>query len=264
MLIYPDINPVAISVGPLVVHWYGVMYLIAFMTGGMLGLYRARKADVDWTSSQVWDLVFYVAIGAVVGGRLGYVVFYNPGYYFLHPVELLSVWSGGMSFHGGLIGVSVAVLLFARRFSKSFLSVADFLAPLCAPGLCAGRIGNFINQELWGRVSDSPWAMVFPAAGTLPRHPSQLYEAGLEGVVLFLLIWVYSARPRSLGRVSGLFLVAYAVMRFAVEFFREPDAHLGTVALEWVTMGQLLSLPVALVGCWLLLRVQAKPDKLSR
>ena len=254
MLAYPQIDPVAISIGPVAIHWYGVMYLVAFISGGLLGLYRARRPGTDWNTTQVWDLVFYVALGAVIGGRLGYVVFYNLAYYLAHPLEILSVWSGGMSFHGGLIGVVVAVALFARKSHKTFLIVADFLTPLCAPGLLAGRIGNFLNQELWGRASDAPWAMIFPAAGSAPRHPSQLYEAGLEGVLLFVIVWFYSAHPRSPGRVSGLFLLGYGVARFFVEFYREPDAHLGAVALEWMSMGQLLSVPVVIVGIWLLIR----------
>ena len=171
MLTFPQIDPVAVTIGPLTVHWYGLMYLAGFLAGGALGAYRARRPGSTWTVQQVWDLVFYVALGVILGGRLGYVVFYKAGYYLVHPVELLYIWSGGMSFHGGLLGVVVAVALFARRHGKPGLAVADFLAPLCAPGLFAGRIGNFINQELWGRVSDVPWAMVFPAAGPQPPAP---------------------------------------------------------------------------------------------
>lgn len=251
---YPNIDPIAVSIGPLVIHWYGVMYLVAFAAGGLLGLWRAKHAQGAWSSSLVWDLVFYVAVGAVVGGRLGYVIFYNATYYLSQPIEIFSVWTGGMSFHGGLIGVICAIVLFARRFEKSFFEVADFLAPLCAPGLLAGRIGNFINQELWGRVTDMPWGVVFPMAGPLPRHPSQLYEAGLEGVILFLVVWIYSASPKYSGRVSGVFLLGYSLMRFIVEFFREPDAHLGLIVGNAISMGQILSIPVALFGFWLLIR----------
>ena len=251
---YPNIDPVAISIGPLAIHWYGLMYLIAFAAGGLLGKYQSKRAPGQWSNNEVWDLVFYVAVGAVLGGRLGYVVFYNAAYYLVHPFEIFWVWTGGMSFHGGLIGVVAAVMLFASRSKRSFLGVADFLAPLCAPGLLAGRIGNFINQELWGRVSDVPWAMIFPAAGPLPRHPSQLYEAALEGVLLFLIVWVFAAKPRRPGQVSGLFLAGYGLFRFFVEFYREPDLHLGPVALDWMTMGQLLSIPVFVAGAWLLLR----------
>ena len=251
---YPDIDPIAISIGPIAIHWYGLMYLVAFAAGGLLGRYRARRMPGQWTNTQIWDLVFYIAVGAVLGGRLGYAIFYNTGYYLSHPIEIFWVWTGGMSFHGGLIGVVLAVGLFARRSQRRFFEVADFLAPLCAPGLLAGRIGNFINQELWGRVSDVPWAMVFPAGGPLPRHPSQLYEATLEGVILFVIVWSFAAKPRRPGQVSGLFLLGYGVFRFFVEFYREPDVHLGPVALDWVTMGQLLSVPVIVVGAWLLIR----------
>ena len=251
---YPDIDPIAISIGPIAIHWYGLMYLVAFSAGGLLGRYRARRMLGQWTNTQIWDLVFYIAVGAVLGGRLGYAIFYNTGYYLSHPIEIFWVWTGGMSFHGGLIGVVLAVGLFARRSQRRFFEVADFLAPLCAPGLLAGRIGNFINQELWGRVSDVPWAMVFPAGGPLPRHPSQLYEAALEGVILFIIVWSFSAKPRRPGRVSGLFLLGYGVFRFFVEFYREADVHLGPVALDWVTMGQLLSVPVIVAGAWLLMR----------
>ena len=251
---YPDIDPIASSIGPLAIHWYGLMYLVAFAAGGLLGRYRARQIPRQWGNNEIWDLVFYIAVGAVLGGRLGYALFYNTGYYLSHPLEILWVWTGGMSFHGGLIGVVLAVVLFARRSQRRFFEVADFLAPLCAPGLLAGRIGNFVNQELWGRVSDVPWAMVFPAGGPLPRHPSQLYEAALEGVILFIIVWSFGEKPRRAGEVSGLFLLGYGVFRFFVEFYREPDAHLGPVALDWVTMGQLLSIPLIVAGAWLLMR----------
>ena len=253
MLTYPSIDPVVFAVGPLTVYWYGVMYLIGFLGGGALGVLRARVPGSTWSSQQVWDLLFYVAVGVIVGGRLGYVLFYNVGYYLEHPVALLYIWSGGMSFHGGLIGACVALALYARRSGRSFLSVSDFLAPLCPLGLGAGRLGNFINEELWGRVSDVPWAMIFPSAGPLARHPSQIYEAGLEGLLLFLIIWTYSSKPRIAGSVSGLFLICYAVFRFTVEFFREPDAHLGLVFLDGLSMGQLLCSPMLVAGLWLLL-----------
>lgn len=258
MLKYPVIDPIAISIGPVNVHWYGLMYLVGFIAGVLLGRARARRPNCDWQPQQIWDLLFYVVVGAIVGGRLGYVLFYNLSYYLERPIESLFIWSGGMSFHGGLLGVLASLLLFANRTNRTFLQVGDFLAPLCPLGLGAGRIGNFINQELWGRTSDAPWAMVFPAAGPEARHPSQLYEAALEGVVLFVIVWIYSARPRAVGAVSGVFLLAYGVLRFVAEFFRHPDVHLGVVALGWMTMGQLLCIPMVIFGMWLWLRVAKK------
>ncbi len=254
MFTAPQIDPIAVAIGPLAVRWYGLMYLVGFIGGALLGVYRARKPDSGWTPAQVWDLLFYIALGVVVGGRVGYTLFYQFGYYIERPWEVLYLWTGGMSFHGGVIGVLVAMWLFARRYDKSFLEVGDFAVPLMPLGLLAGRIGNFINQELWGRVTDVPWGVVFPAAGALPRHPSQLYEAFLEGLVLFAVLWVFSARPRKPGAVGGVFLVGYSLSRFAVEFVREPDAHLGAIAFDWMTMGQILSLPMLAIGLWLLIR----------
>lgn len=256
MLQHPGIDPVAFSLGPLRVHWYGLMYLVGFLGGAGLGIYRARRPESGWRSQEVWDLLFYVALGVIIGGRLGYVLLYNLPHYLAHPADLLRIWTGGMSFHGALIGVIVAVWLFARRSGRAFLSVGDFLAPLCPLGLAAGRIGNFVNQELWGRVTELPWGVVFAGAGPLPRHPSQLYEAFLEGVVLFIVVWSYSARPRPLGAVSGLFLLCYGIFRCAVEFVREPDLHIGFLALGWVTMGQLLSVPLIAAGAWLMVRAR--------
>ena len=254
MIIHPDFDPVAVSIGPLSIHWYGLMYLAGFAAGGLLGSYRATQAGSGWQPDEMLDLVFYLAIGVIVGGRLGYVLFYNPLFYLGNPSDIFALWDGGMSFHGGLLGVLAAAWLYARKTRRGFLRVGDFLAPLCIPGLGFGRLGNFINQELWGRATDVPWAMLFPVVPDAPRHPSQLYEFALEGVLLFVIVWVYSSRPRAPGRVSGLFLLGYGVFRFIVEFFREPDAHLGQVALEWMSMGQLLSVPMVLLGVVLLLR----------
>lgn len=260
MIQHPEFDPVAISIGPVSVHWYGLMYLIGFFAGVTLGIYRAKSGRNNWSPDQVWDLLFYVAVGVILGGRLGYILFYKFSYYISHPLEILFLWQGGMSFHGGLVGVLIAVYLFARKTHKTYWNVTDFLAPLVPIGLGTGRFGNFINQELWGSVTSVPWGVVFPVAGAMPRHPSQLYEALLEGLVLFVVLWLYSSKPRLPGRVSGLFLLGYALSRFTVEFFREPDAHLGYLAFNWLTMGQLLSLPMILFGLWLLLRPTVPSD----
>ena len=252
-MLAPDIDPVAFSFGPLKVHWYGLMYLIGFLGGWALGAYRAGRPGSGWQRQEVGDILFYIALGTILGGRLGYVLFYNFAYYLRHPLEVFYLWTGGMSFHGGLIGVIVAMWLFARRTRRGFFAVADFIAPLVPIGLAAGRIGNFINQELWGRVTDAPWGMVFArTGGSLPRHPTQLYEFALEGVALFAILWVFSLRRRPAGAVSGLFLICYGVFRFFVEFFRVPDAHIGYLAYDWITMGQVLSLPMIAAGAAIL------------
>ena len=262
MLRHPEFDPVAVQFGPLAVHWYGLMYVAAFGLGWWLGRVRAADPARGWRGSDVDDVLFYVALGVVVGGRLGYMLFYDPGGALREPLSVLRVWEGGMSFHGGLIGVIVAMLLYARRRSRTFFEVADFIAPLVPLGIAAGRLGNFINGNLWGRPSDLPWAMVFPGAGDLPRHPSQLYQALLEGVALFALLWWFSRRPRPAMATSGLFLLAYAVFRSAAEFVRVPDRQYGYLAFDWLTMGQVLCLPMALAGAWLLWRARPlRPDE---
>ncbi len=250
MLQHPAIDPVAFRVGPLAVHWYGLMYLFGFAAGWWLGRVRARRPSSGWQAAQVDDLLFYAAIGIVVGGRLGYILFYGLPQYIDAPLDALKVWQGGMSFHGGLLGVLVAVWLYARKHGRSFFQVTDFIAPLVPLGLGAGRIGNYINGELWGKVSDLPWATVFHStqAGPLPRHPSQLYQAFLEGLVLFVILWLYSRKPRPTMAVSGMFLFCYGIFRFLIEFVREPDAHLGYLAFGWLTMGQLLTVPMVVLG----------------
>jgi phosphatidylglycerol:prolipoprotein diacylglycerol transferase len=253
MLVHPDFDPVAIHLGPLAVRWYGLMYLIGFGLFFFLGRYRAQKQEWHGVNAKVIDdLLFWGVLGVVLGGRLGYVLFYKPDYYFTHPMEIFSVWQGGMSFHGGFLGVLVAIWLVARKHGLTFWGLCDFIAPLIPCGLAAGRLGNFINGELWGRVTDVPWGMVFRNAGPLPRHPSQLYQFALEGLVLFAFLWWYSARRRPSPAVSAMFLIGYGTLRFVAEFFREPDDFLGLLALGF-SMGQWLSLPMVAIGVALLL-----------
>lgn len=248
MLQHPQFNPVALQVGPVSVHWYGLMYLLAFALVWVLGRYRIRKGMTDLTQRDLEDIIFYGVLGVIVGGRVGYALFYKFGDFLAKPWELLFLWQGGMSFHGGLIGVLVALWLFARKKGVPFLAIGDFIAPLIPLGLAAGRMGNFINGELWGRPTSVPWAMVFPQAGdAVGRHPSQLYEMGLEGFALFAILWWFSRRPRPLGQVSALFLIGYGVFRFLVEYTREPDSFLGVLS-GGMTMGQWLSLPMILAG----------------
>ncbi len=250
----PHIDPVAFSIGNLQLRWYGLMYLAGFGLGWWLGRWRASRPGSGWRATDVDDLLTCVMIGIILGGRLGYVLFYDLPAYFSDPMEILRIWNGGMSFHGGLLGVLASFWYFARTRQRSFLDISDFVAPLIPQGLFFGRLGNYINSELWGKVTDGPWGVVFPGAGPLPRHPSQLYEALLEGLVLFALVWMYSLKPRKRGAVSGLFALGYGVFRFVVEFVRIPDAQLGYLAFGWLTMGQVLCLPLMAAGLWLLCR----------
>ncbi|KTC68869.1 prolipoprotein diacylglyceryl transferase [Legionella birminghamensis] len=259
MLTYPIINPVAFSLGPVQVHWYGLMYLLGFLMAWLLARLRVRLYHLNWSAEQVSDLIFYAALGVIIGGRVGYMLFYNTHQLISAPWALFKLWEGGMSFHGGLIGVALALWLFARRMQKPFLEVADFIAPLVPLGLAAGRAGNFINGELWGRVTDVPWAMIFPGSDGQPRHPSQLYELGLEGLVLFIVVWLYASKKRPTGCVSAVFLIGYSLCRIFVEFFREPDVQLGYLAFDSLTMGQLLSIPMLLAGLCLWWVKQCKP-----
>ena len=252
MLTYPDFDPIAFSIGPLKVHCYGIMYLIGFAAAWLLALYRAKQSDGEWTKEQVSDLIFYCALGVILGGRIGYVLFYDMGGFLQHPWFIFKVWDGGMSFHGGLIGVLIAVWFFARKTHKAYFDVGDFITPLAPIGLGAGRLGNFINGGLYGRTTDVPWAMVFPNGGPYPRHPSEIYEFLLEGVLLFIIMWFFTKSKKPRMAASGLFLLCYGAFRFFVEFFRQPDPQLGFVAFGWMTRGQELSIPMFVGGLLLL------------
>ena len=250
MLQYPQIDPVALALGPFKIHWYGLMYVIGFAAAW--GLARARRGRVGLSQDAVGDLIFFGALGVVLGGRLGYALFYGFDKLLADPVWIFEVWDGGMSFHGGLLGVLIAMLVFARRHQLTFFQLTDFIAPMVPIGLGAGRLGNFINQELPGRITDVSWGMVYPLYGPEPRHPSQLYQFALEGVALFAILWFASREPRQKGLISGLFLLCYGSFRFITEFFRQPDSQLGFIAFDWLTMGQLLSLPMVLFGLLLM------------
>jgi len=248
---FHDINPIAFTIGSFGVHWYGIMYLLGFLGAWALGESRRKQGRLPMSAEGFSDLSFYVMLGVILGGRIGYMLFYTtPGWMLHDPLQLFRVWEGGMSFHGGLLGVLGAVALFGLRRSRPFLEITDIIAPCVPLGLASGRIGNFINGELWGRPADPslPWAMVFPQSGSMvPRHPSPLYQFALEGVLLFVLLWLYARRERRRGQVSGMFLVGYGVFRFIAEYFREPDAFLGLLAFD-MSMGQWLCVPMVLAG----------------
>ncbi len=254
MLTYPQLDPIALAIGPVKIHWYGIMYLLAFATAYGLALYRASQKERGWNAEQVADLVFYGALGVILGGRIGYMLFYQFDKLLAEPMMLFKVWQGGMSFHGGFIGVMLAMVLFARKYQKTAFQTLDFIAPCVPTGLMFGRLGNFINDELWGRpVVDQSFAlaMKFPTGGDVLRHPSQLYEATFEGLVLFLVLWIFSLKPRPRMAVSALFLLGYGMARFGIEFFREPDfdQHLW---FGWMSKGQLLTVPMLVIGVLML------------
>lgn len=266
MLLHPQFDPIALAIGPLAIRWYGLMYLAAFLQFGWLGrrriLTHPQASAAGWSVAQLDDLLFYGMLGVVIGGRLGQVFFYEPGHYLVHPLEILAIWKGGMSFHGGFLGVLVAMALFARKTGRAWFDVTDFIAPLIPLGLATGRIGNFINGELWGRIADPalPWAMIFPQVDNLPRHPSQLYQAGLEGVALFVILWLYSAKARPRSAVSGVFLTGYGSFRFIAEVFRSPDDGIFGLS-QTVSMGQWLSLPMIAAGLLIIVFAYRKESR---
>jgi phosphatidylglycerol---prolipoprotein diacylglyceryl transferase len=248
MLKYPQIDPVALHLGPLQIHWYGIMYLFAFVACWGIVALRVRNSPRGFTVDQVSDILFYVAMGVIIGGRVGYMFFYAFDEFVANPLQIFEVWKGGMSFHGGLIGVIISLWIYARSNEKNLIDITDLVAPAVPLGLAAGRIGNFINGELWGKVTNVPWAMVFPNGGPYPRHPSQLYEFLLEGLLSFAILWIFSMKQRPRWAVSGLFLILYGSFRFFIEFFREPDPQIGYLAFGWLTEGQLLSFPMIVIG----------------
>lgn len=248
MFVHPQFDPIAIHLGSFGIHWYGLMYLLGFLAFLALGKWQTNHRRWHrWTTPMLDDALFFGALGVIIGGRLGYVLFYQFSYFSQHPVEIFAVWQGGMSFHGGFLGVLAAMWFFGRKYQLNWLKIMDFVAPLVPIGLGAGRMGNFINAELWGRVTNANYGMVFPHVDNLLRHPSQLYEFTLEGIVLFLILWIYSAKPRATGAISALFLIGYGSFRFLVEFTREPDDYLGLLSMG-LSMGQWLSLPMVLLG----------------
>jgi phosphatidylglycerol---prolipoprotein diacylglyceryl transferase len=251
MFVHPQFDPVAIHIGSFGIHWYGLMYLTAFLAFLGLGKWQINhRTWHGWTLPMLDDALFFGALGVILGGRLGYVLFYQPGHFLANPIDIFKVWQGGMSFHGGFLGVLAAMWVFARKYKLKWLAIMDFVAPLVPLGLGAGRMGNFINGELWGRPTDLPWGMIFQQADNLPRHPSQLYQFALEGIVLFAVLWWFARKPRPIGAISAVFLMGYGAGRFLVEYAREPDSYLGLLSMG-LSMGQWLSLPMILLGIWM-------------
>lgn len=252
MFVFPQFDPVAFHIGPLAVHWYGLMYIAGFLAGWWLAIVHAKRLNFYLNKDQISDLIFYAALGVVIGGRVGYMLFYDFPNFIKQPWILFEVWHGGMAFHGGLLGVVTAVWLYSRKLNKPVMELVDFIAPLVPIGLGLGRLGNFINGELVGRVTTMPWGIIYPQYGLQPRHPSELYELFFEGIVLFLIVWIYARKPRPRMAVSGMFALCYGTFRFCLEFFRQPDPQLQFILFGWMTMGQLLSIPLIIIGILLL------------
>lgn len=267
MLIHPMPDPVIVSIGPLAVHWYGVMYLIAFIQFILIGRLRIKQphiAAVGWKKEDLDDMLFYGVLGVVLGGRLGEVLFYAPGYYFSHPAEIFAIWKGGMSFHGGFIGVMIAMAIWSRKQGRHFMDTMDFIAPMVPLGYAAGRLGNFINAELPGRVADAslPWAMIWPNVDNLPRHPSPIYQMLVDGVLLFIILWFFSRKPRPRMAVAGMFSLLYGCARFFTEYFRIPDYNVTFGGIT-ISAGQMLSVPMIVLGIVLLVLAYRKPARAS-
>lgn len=258
MLTYPNVDPIALTLGPIAIRWYGIMYVLGFIGAAWVAVYLGKTKPRPFTFEEVADLLFYCAMGVIFGGTIGFILFYDRDRLLVDPLALFKFWEPGRSFHGGLVGVIVAVFVYARVHKRRFFEVGDLLAPAVPIGLGTGRLGNFLNGELWGRVTDVPWGMVFPHAGSLPRHPSQLYEFLLEGILLFIILFCCSLKPRKEGTLSALFLILYGIFRSVIEFFREPDIHQGVIAWGWVTKGQMLSLPMIIIGIVILYYAQTQ------
>jgi phosphatidylglycerol:prolipoprotein diacylglycerol transferase len=268
MLIHPMPDPVALSLGPISVHWYGLMYLVAFAQFLLLGRLRTRQphiAAAGWKGEHLDDMLFYGVLGVVIGGRLGEVIFYHPAYYFSNPLDIFAIWKGGMSFHGGFLGVMVAMAIWGRKSGRSLFEVLDFIAPLVPLGYAAGRIGNFINAELPGRVADPslPWAMIWPNVDSLPRHPSPIYQALVDGLLIFIILWLFARKPRPVMAVSGMFSLLYGCARTFTEYFRTPDYEVSVAGLT-ISAGQMLSVPMIILGIILLVLAYRKDGQVSR
>ena len=254
MLNFPNIDPVALSIGPIHIYWYAIMYLSGYGLASIFLKMRIKKYNLPWKKDQLENLTLFIGIGCILGGRVGYVLFYNLPFYSSNPLQIFQIWHGGMSYHGGMIGVLLAIFIYGKKYNRSFFSISDFIAPAIPIGLALGRIGNFLGAQLYGKTTSLPWGMIFPNAGPLPRHPSQIYEFLLEGVLLFIILASLSRKNRPPMYISGMFMVFYSIFRFISEFFREPDPQIGYLAWHWLTMGQVLSIPMFIIGLVLIFK----------